>query len=263
MSYIETAMYPDLKIDINKTPKKLYAIPIIGMLIKCVMLIPVFIVMMGLGLAYFVVTVLINPFVVLFTGKYWQTAYNLNIGMLRYSSKLLFFMYGLTDKYPGFNLEAEGFSLDMPLPQNPNRLFAIPILGGLVRMLLLIPFYIYLYVIDYAAKLGIALVNWIYVLFRGRYDEALYEFGRDSTRLSMSLSAYMSGLSDKYPSFEISWNHKRSKIILIVVALVFIVINMLIPEDEPKVDSYQNSYPSQDQIQIQDIDNIAPETYTQ
>lgn len=263
MSFIQTAMYPDLKIDINKTPKKLYAIPLGGIVLKGFMLIPVFIIMMGLGLAYLVVTVLINPFVVLFTGKYWQSAYNLNIGLLRYSSKMIFFLYGLTDKYPGFNLETDGFTLDMPMPESPNRLFAIPVLGGVVRIILLIPFYVYYYVVYYAAYSAILLTGWFFVLFQGRYAETLYELGRDSTRLSLSMSAYMSGLSDKYPSFEISWNHKNIKIALMILAsLLLIYTNFFAPKSEPNENLYDNPY-LQDSIKNQYNENIAPEVYTQ
>ena len=237
-------VYPTLKVDHIKNPSFFYAFPLVGILAKVIILIPVYIELFFLAIAY-VFLILINSLVVLFTGKYWEPAYTLTIGIFRLSTKTMLFTFGLSNKYPGFNLDNSDplISVDYPMPQKPNRLFAFPILGGLARMILLIPFFIYSYVIQYASGLGV-FVSFFPVLFMRRYPESTYEFARDHTRLQLASSVYLSGLSDSYPSFWISMNHKAIKIILIVIAVLFILTNnaVSIMAPQPNYNNYNNYY---------------------
>ncbi len=47
----------------------------------------------------------INMFVILFTGKSSPGMHKFVIGMLRWSTRVSAYVYGLTDKYPPFTLE--------------------------------------------------------------------------------------------------------------------------------------------------------------
>jgi hypothetical protein len=217
--------YPQISIEKNTNPNRLYAIPLFGFLTKVIILIPVFLELWLLGIAMFFIAMLINPFVVLFTGKYWKTAYDLTTGMLRLSSKVGFYFSGVTDKYPGFDISTTPFTYDLKYPESSNRLFAIPLLGGLIRLILLIPFYIVSQVFGYAS--GIAtFFTFAPVLFMGNYPETTHELNVDSVRLSQAMTAYMSGLSDKYPSFKVSWNHKTMKIVLLIVGTLLFLSYM-------------------------------------
>src|ERR1700722_1664095 len=93
-------MYPEIIIPNNTNPNKLYAFPVIGLVIKFIMLIPAYIIA---ALLSFVCGIfwIITPFVILFTGKYWNTAYNLVMNYFIYTTKIQFFLMGITDKYPG------------------------------------------------------------------------------------------------------------------------------------------------------------------
>lgn len=219
-------LYPEIKIGINEKPNRFYAFPLIGFLTKVIILIPVFIWVAILGFVQGILLI-INSFSVLFTGKYWKTAYEFSLGLMRLSIKVSYFMQGLTDKYPGFSrsIDQDNFSVDLAFPESPNKLYAIPIIGGLIRIILLIPYFIYQAVISYAANIGV-FVSFFPVLFMGKYPESTYELARDSIRVSQAVTAYMSGLSDKYPSFYISMNHKTVKIILIVLGALIMLLNL-------------------------------------
>lgn len=217
--------YPKLAIDHIQNPNRFYAFPIIGFVFKIIILIPVFIWMWLLSLAYFFVTVLINPLVVLFTGKYWEPAYELSLGIMRIQGRAGFFLSGLTNEYPGFSLQnQDNINIDIALPEKPNRLFAIPVLGGIARVVLLIPYLIYASVIQTASGYGM-IGSFVKVLFVGKYPESTYELMRDYTRISLALSSYMSGLSDSYPNFWISMNHKAIKIFLIILGILGLLSN--------------------------------------
>ncbi len=225
--------YPEINIPQPKTPDKLWAIPVLGILLKIILLIPVFIEIAVLSWITMILS-MVNSFVVLFTGEYMPTSYNLNMGLFRLVSKMTFYLLGVTDKYPGFNLEInEGWKVEMGMIKNPNRLFAIPVFGGMVRIVTIIPFAIFAGVIRSAASIGM-LGSWVPVLSSGKYPESIYELGLDATRTNIASYAWLLGMSDKYPSFNISWNHKNTKIALIIVAVIFTIVGWVNNSNDQK-----------------------------
>lgn len=219
-------MYPILEINRNTTANRFYAFPLIGFLVKIIMLIPVGIWLILVGIAVVVINMIVNPFVVLFTGKYWQTAYGLTIGYMRLNTKVLAYIYGLTDKYPYFKFSIPDFKVNMACPERPSKFFAVPILGGFVRVFLIMPFSIFYTFINYAYSIG-WFGSFAKVLFQGQYPESTHQLGRDTIRLALASSVFMLGLNDNYPSFEIDLkNNKGIKFMLIFLgALIYFLAN--------------------------------------
>lgn len=214
-------IYPSFKIEEIEHPNRFYAVPLIGFLIKVIALIPIFIEFIFLTIWLLIVAILINPFVVLFTGKYWGHAYSFIVGYTRLSAKMTAYFYGLTDKYPGFGFQTPAnLTLDFPQPQNPGRLYAIPLIGFLIRVILLIPYFIFVNIINQAVVIGVFLLAWAVVLVNGKYPIGIFELARDSIRINYSAQLYILGLSDRYPSFYISMAHDKIKIILIAIAII-------------------------------------------
>jgi Domain of unknown function (DUF4389) len=215
-------MYPELIIYNIEHPNRWLAIPFIGFIIRIILIIPPAIVSLCLGIVYFVL-LLILPFVILFTGNYWETAYKYSLMYLRYSTKIGLYVYGLTDIYPGFTFDESGiFTLRYDKPANPSRFLAFPVLGFLIRIILLIPYIIYVEVLGRGVFIGL-ICSWFVILFTGRYPESIYEFMRDTIRVSTASGLYMSYLSDTYPSFRISMNHKVIKIILLILGILLLI----------------------------------------
>lgn len=248
-------MYPVINIPCIQNPNRLWAFPIFGFLVKIIILIPVGIWIFILGIAIFVMVVLINPFVVLFTGKYWDSAFPIVAGYLRLNAKLAFFLAGLTDKYPGFSLEIQdNWSVGIDMPKSSNRLYAIPVLGGFIRIILLIPYFIWEGIIGAGAGFGY-LISFVTVLFRGKYPETTYELYRDYTRLSLASGMYLMGLTDTYPSFWISKNHLVAKIIIIVLGVILQGFNM-------SSNSSSTQYDTSGTESMQKINNYIPQNTT-
>jgi Domain of unknown function (DUF4389) len=218
-------IYPHFTVANNKKPNRLYAFPLIGFIIKIIILLPVMFEMFFLSLYAFFVY-LANWFVLSFTGKYWDYAYNLFLGMMRLSGKMQLFLFGVTDTYPGFGLDTKGlFELNFPKPEKPNPWLAIPLLGLVVRLVLLIPYFIFHEVLQRGSQVAMFL-SWFAVTFKKKYPDSLYEFERDTLRVSFASSMYVLGLVDKYPSFSISMNHKNVKVALIIAGAILSVWNM-------------------------------------
>ena len=212
-------LYPHLKIDHIKNPSRAYAIPLLGFIIKAFMVIPVAIELGFLKMAQFFFSIL-NACNIFFRGRYWKAAYALNLGIMQLESNVALFMWGLTDVYPGFSLKTTNYEMDIDFNKTPNRILATPFVGLLFRLVLMIPYLIYRQVIATAAFLAI-FVSWTVVLFTGRYPESTYEIARDSVRVDQATTMYFLGMSDTYPSFWISFNHKAIKILLLVLSALF------------------------------------------
>lgn len=217
-------IYPHLTIVHIKNPKRLYAIPLLGFLYKMIILIPVFIETFFLGIAV-IFTSIVNSFRVFFTGSYWNTNYKLILGVMKLKTKTNLFIWGLSNRYPGFELNTNSdFTLSIEKPSKPSRNFAFPIFGGIARLIFLIPFFIFQSVIQSASNLGM-IVSFIPVLFKGKYPESTFELLRDYTRINLSSISFVTGVSDKYPSFNISMHHKTIKIILIILGVLMLLFS--------------------------------------
>ena len=216
--------YPHFSVENNKKPDMIYAFPVLGFVLKLIMVIPVAIELFFLALALGIVT-FINLFYILFTGEYWDTTYNLFLGVLRLKMKMVLFLYGLTDKYPGFELNTNGlFKLEIEKPKHPNKWFAVPLFGFLARVVLLIPYLVFASVLGKGSCLSVV-ISWFAVTFKKKYAESLYEFVHDSLRVSTGASVYLMGLRDDYPSFEMSMDHKTKKILLIIAGSILLFVN--------------------------------------
>ena len=216
--------YPILSVRLPTSPSRLWAFPILGIVVKGLILIPVAIWLWILSIVAGV-AVLINSFVVLFNGHYWVPAYGLALGLLRLETKIVLYAAGLTDRYPGFGLTmapGEAFSLEVPMPESPGRGFALPLLGGIARGILLIPIEIWAGVVAYGAYVAVIVASFP-VLFAGRYPLSFLELARDAQRLYLSYSCYGLGLSDSYPSFSISMANPVVKWIFIILGVLLLL----------------------------------------
>jgi hypothetical protein len=200
--YPMVSTYP-VALGISRPPSsnRLWAIPLIGLWLKEIILIPHFIVLVCLVIAlYFAHIVIWIP--VLFTGRYPDWAFGLNAGTLRWGTRVSMYFYGLTDTYPAFSMEAPG-DIRIERPDSSSRFFAIPVIGILVKEIILIPHLIVLYLLGFVV--GICqVVIWIPVLFTGQYPEWAFQLVSGYTLWSARIGAYFLGLTDSYPPFSFS-----------------------------------------------------------
>ncbi len=218
MATVPAGIYPKFSIVHITKPTRFWAFPLFGGLIKIIILIPVFFELIFVSLYTVLITMVINSLIVLFTGKYWRHAFTMNLAVLRLSSKVHLYFIGLTNKYPGFGFQTNGFELEATIPQVSNRMYAIPFFGGLARFILLVPYFIFTSAVSQGAILGV-IISSFWVLFKGYYPATSYELARDGLRLSLSANLYFAGISDKYPNFYISMDHQTLKLLLIIFAI--------------------------------------------
>ena len=194
-------------------------------LVKWLLLIPHYVVLFFLWVAFVVVTV-IAFFAILFTGRYPRSLFDFNVGVMRWSWRVHYYGYGAlgTDRYPPFTLEEVPdypAHLDVAYPERLSR--------GLifVKWLLAIPHFLVLAVFvggglwlgtrggdtdnswDNGWNAGgglvalLVLIAAIVLLFTGRYPKPLYDFVLGMDRWSLRVAAYTGLMTDRYPPFRL------------------------------------------------------------
>ena len=177
---------------------------------RFIALIPVLIVLLVIGIAAFFVAWILQ-FVVLFTGKYPEGGHTFVSGYLRLGVRANAFALGLTDRYPGFSMQASppagtaAPTVQLSIAHADDYSRGLALLGCILfvgRILALIPVVFVLYFLRIAAFI-VAWVLQFAVLFTGRYPEGGHTFVSGYMRLSVRTEAWLLGLTDRYPGFSL------------------------------------------------------------
>ena len=178
-------------------------------LIKWLLLIPHFLVLIFLGIAFLIATVMAF-FAILFTGRYPRGLFDFNVGVLRWSWRVWFYGYSAlgTDRYPPFSLKSVEYPADLSVeyPEHLSR--------GLVLIkwwLLAIPHYLIVGVFQggWGERSGGGLVGLLVIfavlanLFTGRYPESLFNLIMGMNRWTFRVAAYAALMRDEYPPFRL------------------------------------------------------------
>jgi len=190
----------------QETYNRFWALPVLGYLIKSILLLPHLI----LGYFFYLVLAVVTLFLwvpVLITGRYPDWGYAFLGGALRWHARVLAYSFGLSDQYPSFSFAAgrAGQDTDVSYQRSlsASRFWAIPLVGFTIKCLFLIPHVILLYAIGLVAAL-LLLVSWVPVLFTGQYPEWGTSLIGGSIRWWVRVAAYFWGLTDRYPPFSLS-----------------------------------------------------------
>jgi hypothetical protein len=190
-------------------------------LVKWLLLIPHYIILAFLWLAFLIVTV-IAFFAILFTTRYPKGLFDFNVGVLRWSWRVSYYGYTAlaTDRYPPFTLaDVPDYParLEIDYPQQLNRWLP------LVKWLLAFPQYLLVgalvgsgYVVASGMEDGsvyrysapgvigaCVLIAAIALLFTTRYPTGLYDLVVGINRWSYRLVVYVALMTDQYPPFRL------------------------------------------------------------
>jgi len=189
-------------------------------LIKWLLIIPHVIVLVFLGIAFFVLTI-VAFFSLLFTGRYPRGIFNFNLGVLRWGWRVNFYAYGAngTDRYPPFTLtDVPDYParLDIAYPEHQRK--GLALIGWWLAG---IPQYIIAGVFAGSGSVTwttshnswsggaswfgltglVVLVASLVLLFRGDYPRSIFEFVMGLNRWYLRVTAYGLLMTPEYPPF--------------------------------------------------------------
>ncbi|MFQ6026551.1 MAG: DUF4389 domain-containing protein [Dehalococcoidia bacterium] len=177
-------------------------------LIKWILIFPHIIVLVFLGIAFFLLTI-VAFFAILFTARYPRGIFDFNVGVLRWAWRVGFYGYNVlgTDRYPPFSLSSRDYpaNLEVEYPERLSRGLV------LVKWLLGIPHYIIVSIfqggmgIKHGGGLNgiLVLIAGVILLFTGRYNRDIFELAMGINRWSLRVAAYAFLMRDEYPPFRL------------------------------------------------------------
>lgn len=170
-------------------------------IVKPILAVPHYPLLIVLYLIYPLVTIAAGV-AVLFSGTYPRRIFEFNVGVLRWSWRVMFYRFPMigTDRYPPFTLAARpdypaGLDIDYP-----DRLQRWPVL---VKWWLLgLPQYLILWAIWPAMQL-IVLIYGFGLLFTGTNPPGLFDLLMGIFRWRYRVAVYASLMRDEYPPFRL------------------------------------------------------------
>lgn len=199
-----------LKADLSKPPSRAL------WLVKWLLLIPHWIVLVFLWVAYTIVGI-IAFFAILFTSRFPRKLFDFNVGVLRWTWRIGFYGYWIlgTDEYPPFSLKTvEDYPADLEV-EYPERLSRGLIF---VKWILAVPHYLCLTPLmgwgiwHYADNSRVPVMGLIFVLvliiafvllFTKKYNEDIFKLNTGIVRWAFRVLAYIGLMTDQYPPFKL------------------------------------------------------------
>ncbi len=202
--------YPvNISYDREALINRLWGVLWIGMLVRWVLLLPHYLVLFLVAIVA-AIQLLVAWIPVLVLGRFPGWGYRWIGGFLAYNQRVTAYAMLMTSTYPPFALESEDYPITVRYDEGVriNRLWGIPIIGHLVRFIVLIPHFIALMVLGFVAFL-VAIVAWVPVLIFGRQADLVYSLLGGFYRWGLRVSAYMFMMVDKYPPFSLGEDDPR------------------------------------------------------
>ncbi len=138
---------------------------------------------------------------ILFTGRYPQSMYEFQVGVMQWSLRLNARIFNISDGYPAFGVKAqdEFTTFEVEYPETLSRGTALlKLFFGWAYVLIPHGFILFFYAIGVQF---LVFLNWWVVLFTGKMSESWHDFIVGYLRWNARVNLYLNYMTDEYPPF--------------------------------------------------------------
>jgi hypothetical protein len=172
--------------------------------VKAILLIPHLIIVNALQ-SLAMISGYIGFWIVALTGKAPAGLHNFVAMWLRWGARSYGWLAGITDEYPPFESEPQGFPIDAVTPANesPSKGWAVAGIFLFPKGICLVPHFFLLFF----AMIGVVFVTWwgyVMVFFTGRFPTGMQDFIAGTMQWYTRVMSWFLGLTDEYPPYGIA-----------------------------------------------------------
>ena len=170
--------------------------------VKAILAIPHFLILSALGNLAFAAAY-IGYFFVAFTGELPSGLRSMMVATMRWEVRTTAWLVALTDEYPPFEWEETDYPAKLTVAETtePSKGWAVAGIF-LLKFVALIPHLIVLMFVFIGAFFA-AWYGFFKIAFTGESSAAVHDFLTGTTRWGVRISAWLFGLTDEYPPFQL------------------------------------------------------------
>ena len=146
----------------------------------------------------------ISFWIILFTGRYPQSFFEYQVGLIQWQIRVRARQYNLTDGYPAFGIDSreEAITVEIPYPESISRgMVIVRALFGVIYVV--IPHGFVLLFVTIGVVIS-AFIGWWIILFTGQLPIGIHNFIVGYFRWTTRVSLYLSNMTDVYPPFSLT-----------------------------------------------------------
>jgi hypothetical protein len=188
----------------NQQPRRGLALAGVIFCVKAILLIPHLIIVGVLDYLAYAVGY-IGFWIVAFTGELPRGLQDLITMWLRWGARTYGWLAGITDEYPPFDPDPQGFPIDArtPVNENPRKGWAVAGIFVFPKAICAVP-HLFLLSFVMVAVVVVTWVGYVVTFFTGRFPTGMQDFIAGTMQWYTRVMCWFLGLTDEYPPFGVA-----------------------------------------------------------
>jgi len=188
----------------NEQPRRGLALAGALAFVKGILLVPHLLILSALSDLAFAAAY-VGYWIVAFTGKFPVGLQSFVAMWLRWATRSYGWLAGITDQYPPFEPDSQGFPIDaaVPVNENPSKGWGVAGIFVFPKAICLVPHLFLLFFVTIAV-VAVTWVGYLITFFTGRFPHGMQDFIAGAMQWWARVLAWFLGLTDEYPTYGVA-----------------------------------------------------------